>query len=93
MNYRVLVKIMNPKTKSVQDMELFAEFSHNPKTYGNGYYVYLSMENGWEHLYDLRYDMTFNPNNKSEWLKDWARAFWTGKNGAFELRSVEVVMI
>jgi hypothetical protein len=41
-------------------------------------------------VYDLRYDASFNPNKKAEWLERWARGYWRGKDGAYIVKSLTI---
>lgn len=94
MNYRMKVTITNPNTEKGKVSELFFDlachFVYDPETYGNGHYVSIIGKDFSERAYDLRYDKTFNRNKKSEWLERWARNYWTGENGAWAIKSLEI---
>ena len=67
-------------------------FTYDEDQYGNGYYVsVVDRESGFDPLYlDIRYDTSFNTNNKAEWLEEWAKLRWSGKNGAWSVKSIDV---
>ena len=44
----------------------------------------------WQQLIDLRYDTEFDSNNKAAWVEKWARSYWSGENGAFMVKSLEI---
>ena len=99
MNYKMNVTIKDPHTP--KDMNSFFRFSitcyfkHHPNTYGNGYYVSIvpdQKEYG-SLCYDLRYDKTFNRNNKEEWLEQWAKNYWSGENGAWVVDTLEIEQV
>lgn len=95
MNYRMKVTITNPNTEKGMTSELFfdlaCEFCYLPEQYGNGHYVSISGKEFNKQSYDLRYDKTFNRNKKSEWLEKWARNYWTGENGAWAIKHLEII--
>ena len=72
-------------------LKLNAAFSHNPKTYGNGYFLAIAdEEERFRNSYDLRYDKEFDPKAKIAYLEKWVRGYWNGENGAFVLRSIDI---
>lgn len=95
MNYRMKVTITDPNTPKGMMSELFFDlacnFSYNPDTYGNGYYVSIQSKDFYKQLIDLRYDKTFDRNNKEKWLKEWANNYWTGENGTWSIKHLEIV--
>ena len=94
MKYTMKVKITDPKTPAGMMSEIFfnleCEFFCKEGDYGNGYYVAISGEHFAEQYIDLRYDTSFNKNEKAEWLVSWAKNYWSGENGAWAVKSVEV---
>ena len=96
MNYKMTVTIANPKTpdgmSSDLTMNLKCGFSIDHRTpYGNKTYLLITDEqHNHELLLDLRYDTTYNPEKKVEWLEQWARGYWNGKNGAYAVKSLSV---
>lgn len=92
-SYKVVVDIIDPETKegmySGLQFNLDAEFSCNEKDYGNGYYAYVGGKGFQEMCYDLRYTK-FNPAKEEQWIKDWANGYWSGKDGAWVVRSIKI---
>lgn len=99
MIYKMKVTITDPCTKenmfSSLNFILDCKFTHNPEQYGNGYYVMIT-SNG-DGFYgqgiDLRYDKNFNPQNKTKWLEEWAKNYWSGKNGAWAIKTLEIIKV
>lgn len=96
MKYQMKVVIYNPETPEGMLSDLMFKldccFAHDPEQYGNGHYVAIKgkeMPFGRE-VIDLRYDQSFDRNNKEKWLEAWARAYWSGKNGAYAVKSLEI---
>lgn len=95
MNYKMKVTIAptetshNPEAKE-RLLTLDAVFAVNPDTYGNKHYLSIRDGHGFDLCYDIRYDTSFNPKRKVEYLKRWARSYWCGKNGAWKINSLEV---
>lgn len=96
MKYEMKVVIYNPETKEGMTSDLFmaidCHFVYDSEQYGNGYYVSLKNKNlpfGKE-IIDLRYDKDFDPNDKPAYLEKWARNYWSGKNGAYAVKSLDI---
>lgn len=96
MKYTMKVIIHDPETPEgmMSDLLLIIDchFCHNPEQYGNGHYVSLVnrlLPFGKE-VIDLRYDTTFDRNNKEAWLEKWARSYWSGKNGAYAVKELSI---
>lgn len=94
--YNMNVVICDPNAEAGKNsdvhLKLECEFSCNEKDYGNGHYVSIKNESlpfGKE-IYDIRYDKSFNRNDKTTWLLNWAYSYWTGKNGAYEIKSIKI---
>jgi hypothetical protein len=94
MKYTMNVKITDPKTPAGMMSEILFNlrvfFDYEPKDYGNGHYVHIEADNFSEQYYDLRYDTSFNKDKKEDWLESWANNYWSGENGAWAVKSVEV---
>ena len=94
MKYRMTALISDPKTEEGMNSDLFivlrVTFSHNKDDYGNGYRVMIKGDEGFENLYDLRYDTDFNANHKMTWLTEWAENYWNGENGAYQLKGIKI---
>ena len=96
MKYTMKVIIHDPKTAAGMTSDLLliidCHFCYNPEQYGNGHYVSLinRMLPFGREVIDLRYDTTFDRNNKAEWLEKWARSYWTGKDGAYAVKELSI---
>ena len=95
MTYNMTVIIKDPKTEAGKNSELMfkltAYFTHDPDTYGNGYYVKIVNDTEhYENIYDLRYDTEFSIKYAIAWLADWANTYWNGYNGAYMLESIDI---
>ncbi len=90
------VTIKDPNTAkgmySGLTLDFTCYFIHDAETYGNGYYVNIvPNERSYDgQMIDLRYDKTFDRNNKSKWIEKWAKSYWTGENGAWALDTLEI---
>lgn len=94
MNYKMKVKITDPETPKGMFSELFFDldcsFAYDEEQYGNGHYVCIKGKEFYKQVIDLRYDQSFDRNNKEQWLENWARNYWSGKNGAWVVKSFEI---
>lgn len=94
MKYNMTVTISDPNTpegmNSTLILKMRAEFSHDPNTYGNGYYLAIIGQEGFQNLYDLRYNDSFRKDKKEDFLKAWASAYWSGTNGAYRLDDLKI---
>lgn len=79
-------------TTSELVIELKADFIYDKETYGNGHHVTIQgkKEEFLKQVIDLRYDRSFDRNNKEKWLDEWARNYWNGKNGAWSVKTLEI---
>ena len=99
MNYKMNVTIKDPHARkdmyNVLQFSFTCYFKHDPNNYGNGYYVSIlpDQKEFGSHLYDLRYDKTFNRNNKEQWLEQWAKNYWNGENGAWVVDTLEIEQV
>lgn len=93
-DFQIRVQIADPNTPdgmcSTMTLDMKASFSCNPNDYGNGYHVKIDDGHGFGNYYDLRYDKTFRKDRKEEWLLSWAKDYWSGKNGAYELTFFQI---
>lgn len=99
MNYKMNVTIKDPQTPngmySGLQFSFTCYFIHDPYTYGNGYYVNIvpdQKEFGTQYI-DLRYDKTFNRENKAKWLEQWAKNYWSGENGAWVVDTLKIEQV
>lgn len=94
MKYEMKVTIYNPETPEgmLSDLmfNLTCHFAYDPKQYGNGHYLSIEGKDFYTQAIDLRYDHDFNPNFKMGYLERWARNYWSGKNGAYAIKSIEI---
>ena len=94
MKYLMRVVIEDPNVEPGMVAELFFDltcyFTHHPEQYGNGYTVSIAGDNFYKQIYDLRYDKSFNRDKKADWLKAWAHNYWSGKNGAWKVKSLTI---
>lgn len=70
--------------------DLECEFAYDEEQYGNGHYVSIKGKESYQQIIDLRYDKTFDRNNKEKWLENWARNYWSGENGAWAIKTLEI---
>lgn len=99
MNYKIKVTITDTCAKenmfSSLNFILDCKFTYNPEEYGNGYYVMIT-SNG-DGFYgqgiDLRYDKTFDRNNKEKWLENWAKNYWNGEDGAYVVDTLKIEQV
>ena len=97
MNYIMKVSITDPNTQAGMISELFFElncdFEYDKDQYGNGHYVSIKGKDFYRCSYDIRYDRSFDRNKKEEWLEAWARSYWSGKNGAWTVKTLEIIKV
>ena len=94
MNFNLKVEITDPETpkgmSSSLIFNLYAHFTYDEEQYGNGFYVCIRGQDFYRQVIDLRYDQTFDSSNKTLWLSEWAFNYWTGKNGAWSIKNLEI---
>lgn len=94
MKCNMKVTITDPATPkgmtSAITFDLDCNFYCDEKDYGNGYYVSIECKGGFKNYYDIRYDRTFDRRNKVEWLERWARNYWSGKDGAWKIKDLQI---
>ena len=73
--------------------DLDCVFLCKEKDYGNKYYLSITNNLGFNECLDIRYDTTFDINKKEQYLVDWAYNYWTGKNSAWAIKSIEVIKL
>ena len=96
MNYKIKVIITNPNTEKDMVSELLFEldcrFHYYPDGYGKKTWLSITSEDGrFNNNYDLQYDQNFHRDKKEEFLEYWARNYWTGENGAWTIKSLEII--
>ena len=94
MNYRMKVVIYNPETPEGMTSDLMFDLScsfyYDPEQYGNGHYLCIKGKEFYQQVIDLRYDAEFDRNNKIAFLEKWARNYWSGTNGAYAIKTLEI---
>lgn len=94
MTYKMKASLTDPNTEdglvSHLCFELDCNFCYDPEQYGNGHYVSIKGKGFSPECYDLRYDRSFDRNNKAKWLEEWAKNYWSGKNGAWAIKTLEI---
>ena len=94
MTYKMNVTIYNPETPEGMTSNIFlsldCRFFYDPNQYGNGHYLTIKGDRGFENHYDIRYDYDFKRNDKPGYLEKWARSYWSGKDGAYTIKSLEI---
>ena len=95
MGYEMKVIIEDPNTEEGMSSGLFftlnCDFCYDEDQYGNGHYVSIEGEGFSPKCFDIRYDRSFNRSNKSKWLEEWARSYWSGKNGAWIVKKIDII--
>ena len=94
MKYSMKVIIADPNTPDGMVSELFFDlsciFTYDEEQYGNGHYVSIQGKEFYKQIIDLRYDTSFDRENKEKWLEQWARGYWSGNNGAWTIKCLEI---
>ena len=97
MGYEMKVIIEDPNTEEGMSSGLFftlnCDFCYDEEQYGNGHYVSIEGKDFSSQYLDIRYDRSFNRSNKSKWLEEWAKSYWSGKNGAWIVKKIDIVSI
>lgn len=93
MNYKMKVTIKETNFPMVMDLELDCRFAYDGEQYGNGHYVCIAGKEFYKQVIDLRYDTNFDRNKKEEWLEQWAKSYWSGKNGAWAIKTLEIIKV
>ena len=88
------VIIADPNTSKGMTSDLFMKlsccFAYDPEQYGNGHFVRIKGGEGFSNIIDLRYDKEFDRSNKDAFLEKWARNYWSGQNGAYYVKWIEI---
>lgn len=97
MIYKMKVTIIDPNAKegveSCLYFDLDCNFVYDSEQYGNGYYVSISGKGFYRQVIDLRYDKSFDRHNKVKWLEDWAKNYWSGENGSWIIKTLEIINV
>ena len=94
MKYWMNVVICNPNTPEGMNSDIFfkleAEFAVDPDTYGKKTWLHIHGNHNFEAYYDLRYDNEYHRGQEKEFLEYWAHSYWSGKDGAYTVKSLEI---
>ena len=90
MNYEMKVRITDPNTQNELSYKLECSFSYDEEQYGNGFFLGIEGKDFSSQYFDLRYDRSFKKSEKEKWLEKWARNYWSGENGAWAIKSLEI---
>ena len=87
------MKVAIAKDGNEKERTLNCWFSYDEEQYGNGHYVSIKGKDFSLLYFDIRYDRSFNRSNKSKWLEEWARSYWSGENGVWSIKEIDIVPI
>lgn len=94
MTYKMKVQITDSNTPkdmiSELCLELKCSFVYDEEQYGNGFFLNIEGNGFSTQCFDLRYDRSFKKAEKEKWLEEWARNYWSGENGAWAIKSLEI---
>lgn len=97
LNYKMMVEIYDPDSPvgkfSCLKLNLFCDVFCDPNDFGNGCYITIRGEGFFKNVIDLRYDKSFNIVESDVWLKNWAKNYWNGCNGAWKVKSLQILKI
>lgn len=97
LNYKMTVDIFDPNSSegmhSGLRLILFCEVICDPTDFGNGCYVSISGEGFSKQFIDVRYDNSFHIIEPDVWLNDWAQNYWNGVNGAWKIKSLQILKL
>lgn len=92
MKYKLNVTITQKGKEQTLDLDCNF-FICKENDYGNKYYLSIKDNLDFYEYLDIRYDTTFDINKKEQYLVDWAYNYWTGKNGAWAIKRIEVIKL
>ena len=94
MKYSMNVVICNPNRPDgmISDIlfKLTAEFVVDAETYGKKTWLHIKSDTDFEAYYDLRYDNEYHRGKEKEFLEHWAHNYWSGKNGAYIVKTLDI---
>lgn len=97
LNYKMSVEIYDPKASdamfSCLRLHLFCDVFCDTHDFGNGCYVSIRGEGFSKNVFDVRYDKSFNIDEPDVWLKNWAKNYWNGCNGAWSVKNLQILKI
>lgn len=68
-------------------------FFYDAEQYGNKHWLSITDDKDFDKYLDIRYDTSFRSNAKEKYLEEWARNYWCGKNGAWSIKSLEIIKL
>ena len=89
MNYKMKVTITKDGNEKTYDLDCV--FFYEAEQYGNKHYLHIFGNEFYEKWLDIRYDTSFRRNEKAKYLEEWARSYWSGKNGAWSIKEIDIV--
>ena len=90
MKYQMEVTLIDPEGGKDINYSLSCMFYYDEGQYGNGHYLSIKGDNFYPLSLDIRYDTSFDREKKAEYLEAWARGYWSGKNGSWTIKSLEI---
>ena len=94
MKYSMNVVICNPNTPDGMNSDIFfkleAKFAVDPDTYGKKTWLHIHGNHNFEAYYDLRYDNEYHRGQEKEFLEYWAHTYWSGKDGAYIVKTLDI---
>ena len=94
MKYSMNVVICDPNTPDGMTSDILfkltAVFVVDPETYGKKTWLHIHGNKNFEAYYDLRYDSEYHRGKEKEFLQYWAHTYWSGKDGAYTVKSLEI---
>ena len=89
--FKVTYHIGNDEGKSMV-FNSVVEFSHDPDTYGNGWYMGIEGkdESFGFGTYDIRYDTNFRRDQMLLYIAQFYAYRYTGKNGSYKLMGIKI---
>lgn len=90
--YNVAYSLANDEGR-IETVKGTVEFSHDPTTYGNGYYMYIETpaEPFGGQAYDIRYDKDFNKHKIVTYFTDFLESRYNGQNGAWRFIGLRII--
>lgn len=90
--YTVKAEILSSDERQDLVLDLECYFIVDESDYGNGHYLNIVGE-GFKKYLDIRYDKDFSRNNKLSYLASYFDNYWSGENGAYKLKTIEIKLI
>lgn len=93
MKYLMNVVIESPTKDKEETLSLRCYFTRDEEGYGKKTWLSIHGNHGFEQYLDLRYDKNYHRGKEKEYLEYWAHNYWTGKNGAWEIKSLDITEV